>query len=129
MITRIPLAGALVAAALLTIPVKATNLTITIYSNTPADETQPRGVLNDSAPGFGSSSWESPATGKSNVYITPNQLFGSSITINDLTDISFYTKRLNSDINDWFLVIYTTPAPGDTTHWYGDRLAVMPGRS
>ena len=120
MITRIPLAGALVAAALLTIPVKATNLTI--YSNTPADETQPRGVLNDSAPGFGSSSWESPATGKSNVYITPNQLFGSSITINDLTDISFYTKRLNSDINDWFLVIYTTPAPGDTTHWYGDRL-------
>jgi hypothetical protein len=117
MITRIPLAGALVAAALLTIPVKATNLTV--YSNGPTDETQPRGVYGDSAPGFGSSSWESPATGKSNVYFTPDQLFGSSMTIADLLDISFYTKRLNSDINDWFLVIYTT---GTTHGWYGERL-------
>jgi hypothetical protein len=117
MTTRIPLAGALVAVALLTIPVKASNLTV--YSNAPTDETQPRAALYDSAPGFGSSSWESPATGKSNVYFTPDQLFGHSIAINDLADISFYTKRLNSDINDWFLVIYTT---GTTHGWYGERL-------
>jgi hypothetical protein len=116
MIPRIPLAGALVAAALLTIPVKANDLTI--YNDTLTDETQPRGVWNDSAPGFGTSSWESPATGKSNVYFTPDQLFGYSITINDLADITFYTKRLNSEPSDWFLQIYTMPG---ATGWYGEK--------
>jgi hypothetical protein len=94
----------------------AGTVTVTPDMVPPGDENQPRIVAN--APvGFGPDSWQNSATGKVNLYVTPQALFGTSVTIGQVASISYWTKNSVGSEN-WYVNIYT-PGPGDS--WYGKR--------
>lgn len=81
------------------------------------DQDPPR-VVNDAPPGFGPSSWQNSATEKVNAYVEPAALFGRSVTIGEISSITYWTKAATGDEN-WYLNIYTV-GPGDAG-WYGKR--------
>ena len=93
------------------------NTVILVPGDVP-DEQTPRIAGDAPTPQFGSDSWQNSTTGKVNVYVTPQQLFGHGITINDIASISYYTKAPSGHEN-WYLNIYTQ-GPGDAS-WYGKR--------
>jgi hypothetical protein len=107
------------------------------------DESPCRRISDDSPAGWGGSCWQGPTAGpnrKMNYYVgqadlpsgtvvTLSDLFGpATITIDDLASISYYTKKLSTDMvpadEDFFIVIYTTP-PGNGG-WYNSRLETQP---
>ncbi len=111
----------------------ATN-TIYVSPDQVPDEQLPRLNVGDAPPGFGSSSWQGPATGKSNWharYLADGDalslLFPAdapTLTINDLQEISYYTKRPAATPagRDWWVQIYTRPTgSGDAAGWYHDK--------
>jgi len=106
----------------------ATTTTLTVYSSYAAAE--PVGVFGDSAPGFESGSWKADGVNKSELYLTPDILFGRSITIGDIAEISYYTKKPLThavDPSDWYLVLYTQPYTGSPgSGWYGNRIGTEP---
>lgn len=96
------------------------------------DENAPRGVQGDAAPGWGTGSFQGPATGKSNFHLMfDNELVdlfgaGHNLTVGDLASISFWTK--STDFN-WWLTIYTMHEGDglDSGSWYDSRLHAYPG--
>lgn len=90
------------------------------------------GVIIDAAPSFGSGSLASDGTGKTDMYFTPESLFGGrEVSLGDVESISYWTKKGTTHaVNpaDWFLNIYTKPYAGDlsTPTWYGDRIGAEP---
>lgn len=89
------------------------------------------GVSNDAAPGFASGSIASDGSGKTDLYLTPEYLFGRNITLGEIKSMSYWTKKDSShavNVADWFINIYTSPYVGDesTPNWYGDRIGTEP---
>jgi hypothetical protein len=100
------------------------------------DEEEPRGISGDYPTGWGSGSWQGPATGKSNYHVwytaQMETLFGAGhgITVGDLSSLSYYTKK-DASIpwqDDWWLSIYTVPEGDgdDSGSWYDSRLHARP---
>jgi len=88
-------------------------------------------VDGDAAPGYTVGSLRSGGVAKSEVYFTPEYLFGRAVTIGEVQNISYWTKKGTThlvDAADWFLAMYTKPYAGDasTPTWYGDRIGTEP---
>jgi PEP-CTERM motif len=86
------------------------------------------GDTADSAPGFGTGSWQ--ATGvKANYYVTPQDLFGHSVLVSDIASMSYWTNQLNYvGGSNWSLYIYTANSgAGDAAGWFRSRLFASPG--
>jgi len=89
------------------------------------------GVMQDSAPGFGTGSFASNGVAKTDMYFAPEALFGREINLGEVASISYWTKKGTThtqDIVDWFLNIYTKPYGGQvgSAGWYGDRIGAEP---
>jgi hypothetical protein len=89
------------------------------------------GVSGDSAPGFSSGSLASDGSGKTFIGFTPQELFGRSVTLADISSMSYWTKKATThDVaaGDWYLNIYTDPFEGDvsSSSWYGERIGTEP---
>jgi len=122
--------GSIVPVALGLMASKAPAGSITLYNDPPPtthqpDESQARGVLGDAPVGFGPDSWQnvanSPGAKKVNAYVTPEELFGHAVTINDIPSITYYTKAPAAQEN-WFVNIYTkTTGAGDEAGFYHQR--------
>ena len=101
------------------------------------DETQPRVNIGDAPAGFGPDSWQGPVAGVANKtnwharYLADGDalstlfpLDAATMTINDLDEISYFTKRPSGIPagNDWWIQVYTRPTgSGDKSSWYHDR--------
>jgi hypothetical protein len=88
-------------------------------------------IDGDAAPGFESGSIASDGSGKTDIYFTPEELFGRAVLLGEVESISYYTKTGEShvvDPRDWALTIYTKPFAGDvsTPTWYGARIGSEP---
>lgn len=107
-----------------------TNTTVTPTSAV-YDSNHVEGVSGDSAPGFPYGSLKSDGVDKTDMYFTPTDLFGHSVTLGDIASMSYWTKKgENHVVNpaDWYLNIYTSPYSGDVSSatWYGDRIGTEP---
>jgi hypothetical protein len=128
--------GAICAAALGFFAVEARANSLTLTAPDPIhipDESQPRIVVGDApVPAFGNSSWQnvanSPGAKKVNAQVTPEELFGHTVAINDIASITYYTKSPVGQEN-WFVNFYTKPtdandavvAAGDDGGFYKHR--------
>jgi len=86
----------------------------------------PIGVEGDYPSGWGTGSWQANGSTVTEVYFTPNLLFGRDITLGQIKSISFWTKKDKTHTEsapDWFFTIYTTPFAGS---WYGYRIIAEP---
>lgn len=122
---------AALAAATIGAQVTTTNLIVT-PSSAVFDANNVNGVPLDAAPGHAHGSFASNGSAKTDMYFTPEMLFGrSSVTLGQIASISYWTKKgtlHTADPRDWYLTIYTKPYPGDvsTPTWYGDRIGSEP---
>jgi uncharacterized repeat protein (TIGR01451 family) len=108
-----------------------TNLSVTPSSPGVFDSNHVTGVSGDFAPGFASGSFASDGVAKTDMYFTPEALFGHPVTIADVASVSYWTKKSTThtpDLVDWSYLIYTKPYAGDvsTPTWYGDRIGSEP---
>src|ERR1051325_201578 len=108
-----------------------TNLAVTPSTPGVFDSNHVTGVSGDSAPGFASGSFASDGVGKTDMYFTPESLFGHSVTVADVASVSYWTKKStthNPDIVDWSFLLYTKPYAGyvPPPTWYGDRSGSEP---
>jgi hypothetical protein len=118
--------GASVAHSATTTNVIVTPTTLFVFDNNNVV-----GVPLDSSPGSPSGSLASNGTAKTDIYFTPENLFGRPVTLDEVVSMSYWTKTgamHNVDPRDWFLAIYTKPYSGDvsTPTWYGDRIGSEP---
>ncbi|MCA9783271.1 MAG: T9SS type A sorting domain-containing protein [Candidatus Cloacimonetes bacterium] len=116
---------------------------ITRFTQSPAvpDEELPR-VASGAPTGWGADCWQGPASGKINYYtyyrddekpnlhgaaVSLDDLFGldHEVTIGDLKNFSFHTKKPNSIPvgDDFWIQIYTKPI---STGWYNSRIYAQP---
>lgn len=88
------------------------------------------GVVDDSAPDFRFGSFASNGTLKTDMYLTPEMLFGREVKLGEVAYMSYWTKKGTThavDPKDWYLVIYTKPYAGQLGGgWYGVRLGLEP---
>ena len=89
------------------------------------------GVADDAAPGFGTGSFASDGESKTDMYFTPESLFGRAVKVGQVARLSYWTKKETTHVAnpaDWFLNIYTKPFAGDvsTPTWYGSRFGSEP---
>ncbi|MBI1190534.1 MAG: hypothetical protein GC200_07640 [Tepidisphaera sp.] len=88
------------------------------------------GNNTDAAPGFGPGSFQaSTATqSKSELYIPASQIFNTTVHINDIQSISYWTNKGTTAADpDWTFYIYTAPTGADdTASWYKSRLNSEP---
>ncbi len=102
-------------------------VTVVTPTSTVYDSNHVVGVV-DPAPGFPVGSLASDGVGKTDMYFTPESLFGHAVTLGDIASISYWTNKNathTADPRDWFLVIYTKPYPGNP-RWYGARIGSEP---
>jgi uncharacterized repeat protein (TIGR01451 family) len=108
-----------------------TNLSVTPSSPGVFDSNHVTGVAGDFAPGFPAGSFASDGVAKTDMYFTPESLFGHPVTIADVASVSYWTKKSTThtpDLVDWSYALYTKPYAGDvsTPTWYGDRIGSEP---
>ncbi len=88
------------------------------------------GVMQDSAPGFATGSFRSDGIAKTDMYFTPDFLFGHEVLLGDIASMSFNTKKGTTHLvspNDWYVNIYTNRYAGQIgTSFYGVRLNMEP---
>jgi hypothetical protein len=92
------------------------------------DVSAPLGSTSTFAPGWDSGSWQANGTTKTQFYITPQTVFGRSVTVGEIQSISYWTnKDTLHTVNaaDWYLQIYTVDLPNNST-WYGYRIGAEP---
>jgi hypothetical protein len=94
--------------------------TLTIYPDTPG-VSGVSGNTTTAAAGFPVGSFQSgpvlDADHKSEIYVTPLQLFGRDITVGELQSMSYFTNKAgNAGAVDWSLNIYTKPSSGTGTN-------------
>lgn len=76
---------------------------------------------------IGSGAWQANGVAKTELYLTPQFLFGHGVSIDELQSISWYTKKSGvASSVDWYLNIYTDPYTGGDATWYGNRLTLEP---
>ena len=85
------------------------------------------GVPLDAAPGYPSGSFASNGVAKTDMYFTPESLFGGrEITVGQVASMSYWTKTGSThavDPRDWYLVIYTKRYAGQVgSSFYGTRI-------
>lgn len=87
------------------------------------------GVDDDSAPGFAPGAFQAPGD-YTRYGWDPAMLFGRDITVGELYQISYFTKKgtLHTvDAADWYLIMYTDPYDGSPgSSWYGNRINSEP---
>ena len=101
------------------------------------DDPAAAGVANAEATtdqaAIGAGSWRSTGAGKSELYLTPEFLFGTgaSFTIDEIARISWETFKdaTGSSVADWYVNIYTEPGANDAddpddASWYSRRLTL-----
>lgn len=103
---------------------------VTLYPEH-AQGAAPDGVFGDYPAGWGGSSWQAPGVDPyTKWYMTPEILFGRSVTVGELARMTYWTKKnsLHSeDAADWYLQIYTEPYNGSPgSSWYGNRINAEP---
>lgn len=84
----------------------------------------------DSAPGLpGGSIKKVPGTPKAEYYFTPAELFGRAVTVGEVAELSYWTKKGTlhtlGDASDWYVALYTVPYAAGVTptgKWYGARI-------
>ncbi|MDB6116309.1 MAG: hypothetical protein JWO08_90 [Verrucomicrobiaceae bacterium] len=120
-------------ALMLATAVAASAATFTVSPTSPGvfDSNNTVGVPGDPAPGFPISSIASNGVAKTDAYFTPESLFGRSVTVGEVAQISYWTKTGTTHTAspyDWALTIYTKPYAGDVSSasWYGDRYGAEP---
>jgi hypothetical protein len=66
-------------------------------------------------PGFGPSSFLQPSGDKTDMYFTPELLFGGrEVLVSEVASMSFYTnKPTGPTTEDWFFIVYTKPFAND----------------
>lgn len=88
------------------------------------------GVPNDAAPGYPFGSFASDGSGKTDMYFTPESLFGREVTLGEVASISYWTKTGDTHIvdpRDWYLNIYTKRYAGQAgISFYGIRIGTEP---
>jgi hypothetical protein len=87
------------------------------------------GVDDDAAPGFEPGAFQAPAA-YTRYGFAPEALFGRPVTMGELYDIRYLTKKDTThdvDAADWYLVMYTDPYDGSPgSSWYGNRINAEP---
>ena len=117
--------------------VVAGTIQINVQPGDVPDETQPRVNVGDAPAGFGPDSWQGPVAGAGNKtnwharYLLDGDALSTlfpadaaTMTITDLDEISYFTKRPSGIPagRDWWIMIYTRPTgSGDNSGWYHDR--------
>ena len=90
----------------------------------------PVSVPGDYPTSWGASSWKANGEEYTKLYMTPENIFGNSITIADLSSVTYWTKKStlhSEDAGDWFFQIYTKPYDGSPgSSWYGNRINAEP---
>jgi hypothetical protein len=127
---RLILALAVMAASITIVQAQTvTNLVVTPASPV-FDSNHVVGVPADSAPGFPSGSFASDGVAKTDMYFTPESLFGHQVTIGEVAGITYWTKKGSTHTVvacDWFLNIYTKPYAGQLgSSFYGIRIGTEP---
>ena len=89
------------------------------------------GVAGDAATGYAGGSFASDGSGKTDIYFTPQLLFGRDITLGEIASMSYWTKKGTThaaNAADWYIAIYTKKYAGqaDTSNWYGARIGSEP---
>jgi hypothetical protein len=94
------------------------------------------GIRDDGAPGFESGSIRAAIAApgsKAQLNFAPARLFGRSITLGDIAEVSYFTKKATThdgsgpEVHDWYLQIYTAPYADQTDgRWYGARVGAEP---
>lgn len=106
-----------------------TNLVVT-PSSPVFDSNHVVGVAGDSAPGYAFGSFASDGVAKTDMYFTPESLFGRPVTLGEVASMSYWTKTgamHTADPRDWFLAIYTKRYAGQVgTSFYGVRVGTEP---
>ena len=107
-------------------------VTLTVYPNQVPDEKVPAGIMGDYPTGWGTSSWQSVASGKSNFHIRAGEdgdlwtaLFGATSQLSNLASLSYNTeKAVTAPLNsDWAMTIYTAKTgSGDAGSWFHSKL-------
>jgi len=127
-----------IAACLISHPASATVTNLTLRPDSPAvSGVAPAGVEGDFAPGWDTGSWQgSVPTGAvapnhfTQLYLTPDVLFGRDVEIGELESISYWTKKDSlhtTNAADWFYQMYTKPYAGSPgSSWYGNRINSEP---
>ncbi len=95
----------------------------------PSGDALPTGYTGSYAPGYGTSSWESNGY-KLELYLSPTDLGFNTVTLantgNNLTNVSYWTDKLNAVQGDWYINIYTNKTgSNDAASWYHDRLTFL----
>lgn len=87
------------------------------------------GVPGDAAPGFSFGSFASDGVAKTDMYFTPESLFGRAVTLGEVANMGYWTKKGTThvaDPRDWFINIYTKKYLGQTISFYGARIGTEP---
>jgi hypothetical protein len=94
------------------------------------------GVRDDGAPGFDSGSIKAALAtsgAKAQLYFDPARLFGRPITLGDIAELSYFTKKATThdgggpEVHDWYVQIYTARYADQTDGgWYGARIGAEP---
>ena len=88
------------------------------------------GVAGDAAPGFPFGSFASDGIAKTDMYFTPESLFGREVLLNEVSSVSYWTKKGSThtvSATDWYLNIYTKRYAGQLGgSFYGVRINTEP---
>ena len=102
-----------------------------IDTGPPKGDALPTGYTGSSAPGYGTSSWETNGN-KLELYLSPTALGFGTVTLastgNNLASVSYWTDKLNAVQGDWYINIYTTPSTNTSQNaqtWYQSRLTFL----
>ena len=140
---RILLASAVLVFSFIVVSAQTTTNLVVTPASPVFDCKNIAGVGNDSAPGFPFGSFAStggPATlclsggsptTKTDMYFTPEGLFGRAVTLGEVSRMSYWTKIGTTHVVnpiDWALIIYTKPHAGQAknTNFYAVRLGLEP---
>jgi len=110
----------------------AVNTTLTLYPNDPRIDPNPASGAAGQYPAseWGSGSWQANGINKSQVYLSPLSVFGSSnVTLGDISSISYFTNKATTHVAsapDWYFQVYTESFLNNSGRWYGFRVTSEP---
>lgn len=101
--------------------------------NQPNGGMQVVGVALDAASGFDFGSLKTNGLKKSDIYLSPEMLFGREVLVGEVESMRFSTKKGTThvvDPRDWYLLVYTKRYLGQLgTSFYGTRSVAVPAYS
>ena len=89
------------------------------------------GVPMDAAPGFEHGSLRQDGLKKTDMYFSPEMLFGRQVLLREVKSVSFWLKKGLThaiEMRDFYLLVYNKRFSGQVgSSFYGTRLLAMPG--